>query len=240
MRRRNMRWVLAAVAGVAVAFVALGGPVAAKNFIDGGDIAPGTVGGRQIANGAVSIRKLSRRARRSLGGRAGPRGAAGAAGPAGPAGAAGAAGARGPAGAYNFVDRTGAVIGRSFGYYSGVLPEVVNSAGAVIVFDNDPSTANAFPVLGALYYAQAACAGTPYVPPGLPPEFGVILASPASPGSQVYKADLRSVAQSFTAASSRGSGGCVASTARLVGALEAIPAGTVPAIVKPLAQVPAG
>jgi hypothetical protein len=237
MLKKNLRWALITLVAVGVAFVALGGPVVAKNFIDGGDIAPGTVAGRQIANGAISVRKLSRRAKRALAGRAGPRGAAGATGPQGPAGA---NGARGPAGAYNFVDRTGAVIGRSFGYYSGILPEVVNSAGAVIVFDNDPSTANAIPIVGTLYYSQAACAGTPYVPPGLPPEFGVILASPASPGSQVYKADLGSAAQSFTAASSRGSGGCVASTTRLVGALEAIPAGTVPAIVKPLAQVPVG
>ena len=238
MLRRNVRWVLGALVAISVAFVAVGGPAVAKNFIDGGDIAPGTVGGRQIANGAISVRKLSRRARGALAGRAGPRGAAGAAGPAGPAGPAGATGARGPGGGFNFADATGAVIGRAFGYYSGVYPQVVNAAGAVIVFDNDPSTANAFAISGALYYQQAACAGTAFVPQGLPPEIAVTLA--VTPGSQVYKANLGSTQQTFTSASIRTSGGCAASAARLVGAYEAQAAGTIPAIVKPLHQVPAG
>jgi hypothetical protein len=79
MQRRNLRWMVAALVTIGVAFVALGGPAAAKHFIDGGDIAPGTVGGRQIANGAVSIRKRSpaervRGARRALPGRRARRG----------------------------------------------------------------------------------------------------------------------------------------------------------------------
>lgn len=241
MRGRKARWALtAAVVGV-LAFVALGGPAAAKHFIDGGDIAPGTVGGRQIANGAISLRKLSRRAKGALAGRAGPTGSRGAAGATGPQGSAGAAGARGPAGAYRFVDRNGTVVGDSFGYYSGVLPEVMLSSGVVIVFDNDATTSNAVPLSpGVLYYQQAACAGTAYVSTGgLPIELGTILASPAAPGSQIYKPIL-GTPQSFTATSVRTASGCAASTARVTNAYEAGLAGTVPAVVKPLRQVPAG
>src|SRR5437868_7078983 len=128
MRKRNLRWALTALVAIGVAFVALGGPVVAKNFIDGGDIAPGTVGGRQIADGAISVRKLSRRAKRALAGRAGPRGAAGATGPQGPAGA---NGARGPAGGLNVVDQNGAVLGTFVDYYASVFPMVLTSSGAI-------------------------------------------------------------------------------------------------------------
>jgi hypothetical protein len=237
MRGRKVRWVITALVALGVAFVAAGGPAAAKHFINGGDIAPGTVGGRQIANGAISVRKLSRRARRALAGRAGSRGATGATGATGPQGP---AGARGPAGAYNFVDRTGAVVGQVFGYYIGVYPEVKIASGAVVVFDNDPTTANALQLIGSLYYQQALCAGPAFIPPGLPPELAVIVDSPAAPGSQLYVADLSTAPQSFTAASVRTASGCAASSTRLTGAFQAKTAGTVPAVVKPLQQVPAG
>jgi len=230
MRGRKMRWVVTAL-------VALGGPATAKRFIDGGDIAPGTVGNRQIANGAVSLRKISRRARRALRGANGATGATGATGAQGPPGA---AGARGPAGAYNFVDRTGAVVGQAFGYYAGIYPEVKIASGAVVLFDNDPTTANAVAAVTSLYYQQAACAGPAFVPPGLPPEMAVILNSPAAPGSQIWVADVSTAPQSFTAASVRTSSGCAASTTRLAGVFEAKTAGTVPAVVKPLQQVPVG
>jgi hypothetical protein len=234
MRGRKMRWIVVALVALGVAFVAAGGPATAKRFINGGDIAPGTVGNRQIANGAVSLRKLSRRARNAL------RGARGATGATGAQGAPGAAGARGPAGAYNFVDRTGAVVGSSFGYLSGVYPEVKLASGAVVLFDNDPTTANALAANTTLYYQQAACAGPAFVPSIYPPELATIIASPAAPGSQLYVADLSTAPQSFTAASERRSTGCAASTTRLTGAFEAKTAGTVPAVVKPLQQVPAG
>lgn len=234
MRGRKLRWVVVALVALGVAFVAAGGPATAKKFINGGDIAPGTVGKRQLANGAVTLRKISRSARRAL------RGATGATGPAGPQGPAGAAGARGPAGAYNFVDRTGAVVGQSFGYFSGVYPEVKVASGAVVLFDNDPTTANAVAANTTLYYQQAACAGPAFVPSAYAPEIATIINSPAAPGSQLYVADLGTAPQSFTAASQRSSAGCAASTTRLTGAFEAKTAGTVPAVVKPLQQVPAG
>lgn len=239
MRKKNLRWALITLITVSVAFVALGGPVVAKNFIDGGDIAPGTVGGRQIANGAISARKLSRRARNALAGRAGPRGAAGARGATGPQGPAGANGGRGPAGAYRFVDRNGTLVGDSVGYYVGVYPQVRTADGVIITFDNDPGNSNATPLAATLYYQQAACAGPAYGGPGLPFESAIILASPASPGSQIYRL-VNGTPQSFTAASARTSAGCAASTTRLTNAFEAQAAGTVPAVVKPLRLVPAG
>jgi hypothetical protein len=229
-----MRWIVVALVALGVAFVAAGGPATAKKFINGGDIAPGTVGKRQLANGAVTLRKISRSARSAL------RGARGASGPAGPQGPAGAAGARGPAGAFNFVDRTGAVVGQAFGYYVGLYPEVKIGSGAVVVFDNDPTTANALPVITTLYYQQVACAGPAFIPPVMPPEFAVILDNPAAPGSQIYVADLSTAPQSFTAASVRSSSGCAASSTALRGAFQAKTAGTVPAVVKPLQQAPAG
>jgi hypothetical protein len=235
MRKRNLRWALTALVAIGVAFVALGGPAAAKHFIDGGDIAPGTVGGRQIANGAISTRKLSRGAKRSLRGRTGPRGANGATGATGPTGP------RGPAGAYRLIDQNGTVIGDFVGYYAGVFPEVLNSAGAIVAYDNDPTTANALPLSPAtLYYQQLNCAGTAYgVTGGLPFDIGIILQSPAAPGSQVYKL-IPGTPQSFTATSERTRTGCAASSTRVAGAFEAQPAGTVAAAVKPLRLQPVG
>jgi hypothetical protein len=235
MRGRKMRWIVVALVAVSVAFVAVGGPATAKRFIDGGDIAPGTVGKRQLAKGAVTLRKISRRARRAL------RGARGATGPAGPQGPAGAAGARGPAGAFRFVDRNGTVVGDAFGYFSGIYPEVMTSAGVVIVWDNDATNANAASIVpGVLYYQQLACAGTAYMTTGgaFPLEFGVILESPAVPGSTVYKGV--GSPQTFTYASYRTAAGCTTASASISNAYEAQAATTVPAVIKPLHQVPVG
>lgn len=228
-----MRWVVAALVALGVAFVAVGGPATAKNFIDGGDIAPGTVGGRQIANGAVSVRKLSRRARRALRGSTGPKGATGATGAQGPVGA------RGPAGTYDFVDRNGTVVGESFGYYFGTYAQVRLPGGAIVLYDNDPANSNAISLSTTLYYQQAGCAGAAYGPPGLPWDFGIIVASPAAPGSQIYR-QVNGAPQSFTAASARTSTGCAPSASRLTNVFEAQPAGTVPAVVKPLHLQAAG
>jgi hypothetical protein len=230
-----MRWVVMALVALGVAFVAVGGPATAKNFINGGDIAPGTVGGRQIANGAISVRKLSRRARRALKGSTGPKGATGATGGQGPTGP------RGPAGAYNFVDRNGTVVGQAFGYYSGLYPEVMLPAGVVVLWDSDATNGNAFNIVpGTLYYQQAACAGTPYMTnlAVIPIEIGVILENPPTPGSTVYKGV--GSPQSFTSVSIRNASGCSAAATRITNAYEAQAATTVPAVVKPLHQVPAG
>lgn len=228
MSGRKMRWGIAILAALAAAFFVAGGPATAKHFINGGDIKPGT----------VTARALSRGAKRALRGKTGAQGARGATGATGPAGA---AGARGPAGAYKFVDRTGAVVGDAFGYYSGVYPEVRIASGAVVIFDNDPTTANAFSLISStLYYQQAACAGPAFIPPGLPPEIATIVDSPAAPGSQIYVADLSTTPQSFTTVSIRNSSGCSAVAARIAGAFQAKTAGTVPAVVKPLREVPAG
>jgi hypothetical protein len=232
MPRRNLRWTITALVAICVAFVALGGPATAKKFIDGGDIKPGTVGGRQIANGAISVRKLSRRARRALAGRTGP---AGATGPQGVAGAPGATGARGPAGAFRLIDQNGTVVGDFVGLVSGAYPQVLTDAGVILTYDNDPATGNALTLATPiLYYQQAGCAGPAYGT-NAPYSFdlGIVLQNPPSPGSQIYKL-VPGTPQSFTAASERTRTGCAASTTRVAGVFEAQPAGTVPAVVKPL------
>jgi hypothetical protein len=80
-------------------FVAAGG---AQATADGVSSAARLVTGKQIKNGSIQAKDLSRKARRSLRGRrgaTGPPGAAGATGPVGPRGAAGPQGLTGPAGA---------------------------------------------------------------------------------------------------------------------------------------------
>ncbi|HXE45312.1 MAG TPA: hypothetical protein VN635_08940 [Conexibacter sp.] len=224
MPRRNLRWILAALVTLGVAFVGLGGPAAAKHFIDGRSIKPGTVGNRQLAGGAVSSSKLSRSLRRAIG-KAGPRGATGATGGTGP---------RGPAGGYRFIDQNGTVIGDAVGYYSGVYPEVLIN-GVALLYDNDASTPNALSLNTTLYYMQAACAGTAYASTSgiLPFDAAIVLQTPASPGSPMFGM-IPGTPQSFTAASARTSTGCAPSSTRITNAFAVQAAGTVPSAAKPL------
>ncbi|HZV75017.1 MAG TPA: hypothetical protein VFF79_14975 [Conexibacter sp.] len=238
MRRRNVRWALTALVAIGVAFVALGGPAAAKHFINGGDIKPGTVGSTQLARGAVTASKLSRGAKRALAGRTGPRGATG---PTGPAGANGAAGARGPAGAFNVVDAQGRVLGQSVGFFSGTLPEAYTADGAILIYDNT-LTVNYPAIVGGttLVYKQAGCAGPGYAPDNtsLPFQVAIVLDGPPVPGSNVYVMTNGSGAESFTYQSVKTSAGCTNSSGGISSAFPVRAAGTVPAVQKPLSIVP--
>jgi hypothetical protein len=141
---------------------------------------------------------------------------------------------------FKAVDRNGTVIGDSPGYYSGVYPQVAVGGGTLIAFDSDATNANAFTLLpGILYYLQLNCAGTPYVTTlGIyPPDFGAILAVPAVPGSDVYKAT--GAPQTISVASTRGAGACANGASSRSNAYVAQVAGSVPAAVKPLHLVPA-
>lgn len=224
---RMRRNVLVVLALIAAAFVVLGGPAAAKHFIDGGSIKPGTVGSKQIANGAITSRKLSKSLRKAIG-KTGPRGATGA------TGATGGTGPRGPAGGYQFIDQNGTVIGASVGYYAGVYPEVLIN-GVALLYDNDASTPNAIALNTTLYYMQAACAGTAYASTGgtLPFDAAIVLQTPASPGSPMYRM-LPGTPQSFTAASTNTSTGCAPSSTRVTNAFAVQAAGSVPGAAKPL------
>lgn len=249
MGTRNRRFALAVVAAGLVAFVLSGGLATAAKLITGRDLAPGTITSRELARGSVSTTKLTRSARRALRGPAGARGAAGAPGARGAAGAAGAAGPAGPQGpagpagkdgAYDFADQNGTVIGASAGFFSGIYPTVRLTSGALVTYDNDPSTPNALAFAPpTLYYQQAACAGPAYgVTAPYPFDTAIILQNPAAPGSAVYHL-TPGTPQSFTATSERTRTGCAASATRVAGAFVAEAAGTLPNPAKPLRLVPA-
>ncbi|HEV7774472.1 MAG TPA: hypothetical protein VGO48_14420 [Conexibacter sp.] len=244
MSRSKVRWTLAALAMVAAAFVAVGGPATAARWIDGGDIKPGSIEGRQIADGAVSADKLSRRAKRALKGATGARGARGAAGPAGAAGAAGAAGqngARGPAGAFNVVDTQNRVIGDFVGWYSPGYPQIYTAAGAILTYDSNVSTNYLYNAGGStLYYKQAACTGTAYANynSSYPLQAAIVLESPPGPGSRIY-VTLAGTPENFTYQSYRSSSGCTTSSSSTSNQLPVKEAGVVPSVQKPLQLIPA-
>jgi hypothetical protein len=207
-----------------------GGAAVAGGLIHGKDLAKGTITSRELGAKSVTSAKLSKSVKKQLG----KPGAAGPAGPAGPAGA------RGPAGRLNFVDQNGTVIGESVGYYSSYYPMVRMGDGTIVTFDNDPANSGAFPQISSIYYTQAGCAGTGYANySGLPFQTAIITASPAIPGSQIYK-QVPGTPQNFTAASVKNSGGCSASTSSITKAFAVTEAGKVPAAAKPLVMQPAG
>jgi hypothetical protein len=230
----HKRSVLAAVAVIAAAFVVLGGPAAATHFINGGSIKPGTVGGKQIANGAISSSKLSKSLRKAIG-KTGPKGATGA------TGAAGATGSRGPAGAFDVVDAQGRTIGLYAGTYSSYL-EVYTAAGALLMYDPSLTTTYPLPLGGAaIFYQQANCAGAAYAPyNGTPMPAAIILDSPPSAGSQIYSMQGTGSPTSFSYQSVKTSSGCTNSSSTVSQAFPVTSAGTVPAVQKPLSIVPAG
>ncbi len=231
MRREGKRLALVALAVSAAAFVVVGGPAVAKDLITGSDLAPQTIGSRELANGSISGKKLTKKFRGELvkTGAEGPRGATG------PAGPQGAAGATGPAGQFNFVDAAGRVVGPAAGFYSGVYPMVLLPNGLIILYDNDPTTTAAVSLLTTLYYQDATCSGAPFASGlGLPIQSAVIPESSPTPGSVMYQM-FGSVVK-FKAASQKTNGGCAPSTTNISG-FAVKPAGTVPAVTKPLSMV---
>jgi hypothetical protein len=241
MGRSKVRWMLVALAVVAAAFVAVGGPATAARWIDGGDIKPGSIEGRQIADGAISASKLSRRAKRALRGSTGARGARGASGPAGPAGTAGQNGARGPAGAFNVVDTQNRVLGQFVSWYSPGYPQIYTAAGAILTYDSNVSTNYLYNAGGStLYYKQPACAGTAYSAynSSYPLQAAIVLESPPGPGSRIY-VTLAGTPENFTYQSYRNSSGCTTSSSSTSNQLPVKEAGVVPSVQKPLQLVPA-
>jgi len=243
MRNRNLRWALTALTVVAAVFVAVGGPATAARWIDGGDIKPGSIPGRQTGDGAISANKLSRRARRALRGPSGARGASGATGPAGPAGPAGQNGARGPAGALNVADATGKVLGMFAGWYtSSGYYEIYTPEGALLTYE--PSVSTDYPLTLAppvLYYRSTDCSGTAYgIFTSYPVESAIMLGSPARPGAAIYVLQA-GPPQSFTYESVKSaSPSCTTSRGSTSSLLPARQAGTVPIVQKPFQLVPAG
>ncbi len=239
MLGRKRRWALTALAVGVLAFVAAGGPAAAKHFIDGKTIKPGTIGSTQLANGAVSSSKLSRSLKRALTGKAGATGKTGATGA---AGGQGPQGARGPAGALNVVDSQGRTLGVYAGSVGGAIVDVYTPDGAILIYD--PTLTTNFPVVVAsttLFYQQPSCAGTAFAPynPSYPFQTAIVLDTPPNPGSQIY-AEQPGTAQSFTAQSVKSAGGCTNSSGGVTQMFPVKTAGVVPAVQKPLSFVPAG
>lgn len=236
---RRKKHLLAAVAVIVAAFVALGGPAAAKHWINGADIKPGTVGTKQIANGAITSGKLSKSLRKSLG-KTGPRGATGATGPTGPAGQ---AGARGPAGAVNVLDATGKVLGVFTGFFSGTYYMIFTAQGAMLVYEPSTATDYPIPVAGtALFYRSTDCSGTAYAPYGgsYPLEMGIIPNSTPRPGNPIYVL-VAGATQSFTYQSVQsGSLACTTTSGSSGPTLVVRQAGTVPQVQKPFQLVAAG
>ena len=205
-----------------------GGAAVAGGLIHGKDLAKGTITSRELGAKSVTSAKLSKSVKKQLG-------------KPGPAGPAGAAGARGPAGRLDFVDQNGTVIGESVGFYASVYPMVRMGDGTILTFDNGPANANAYPLVISIYYTQAGCAGTgyAYTSGGVPFQSAIITASPAIPGSQIYK-QVPGTPQNFTAASVKTNTGCAASTTPITKAFAVTEAGKVPAAAKPLVLRPAG
>jgi hypothetical protein len=238
MGKRNLRWALTALVAIGVAFVALGGPAAAKHFIDGGSIKPGTVGGTQLADGSVSASKLTRRLRRTLVGRAG---AAGKNGANGANGAQGPTGPRGAAGAFDVADTQGRTLGQFVGWYAPGYVQIYTADGAIITYDPNVATNYLYSAGGAtLYYKQAACAGTAYsfYNSSLPLQAAIVLDSPPGPGSRIY-VTLAGTPENFTYQSYRSISGCTTSSSSTSNMLPVNQAGVVPAVQKPLQLIPA-
>jgi hypothetical protein len=232
MRGRKRRLALAVLAIGALVFVAVGGPAAAKHFIDGSTIKPGTVGNKQLAKGAVSSSKLSKSLLRSLKGKAGANGATGAQGSQGPKGD------RGAPGAFNVVDASGHVVGPFVGTYAGQYIEALVN-GVIYVWDNSPTNANVFGGL-VLYYKVAGCDGTPYLPALLPPQMAWTLEASGGPGTNAYVVVPGSTFENFSYLSHRTSAGCTDNAATAItNVLPAQIGGQVPSAQKPLEVVPA-
>ncbi|MBK6762513.1 MAG: hypothetical protein IPG68_04200 [Micrococcales bacterium] len=161
----------------------------------------------------------------------GPAGGQGATGPQGPQGP---AGARGPAGAFEAVDQTGKVIGTFVGILSA-YPMVRLPSGAILLWSNNPADPNALAVgPPQVFFRQAGCTGDAHgLQTSLPFDLGIIIGTPAAPGSAVYRMEP-GTPQSFTALSTLTPTGCQAISTPVTNAFVAKPAGTVPVVAQPL------
>jgi hypothetical protein len=214
-----MRKLVYIAVGMIVGVTLFGGGAVARDLIHGKDLAKGTITSRELGSKSVTSAELSKSVKKQLS----------------------KAGTRGPAGRFNFVDQNGTVIGESVGFYSGVYPMVRVGDGTILLFDNDPANSNAVALVTSVYYRQAGCAGTGYANTGggVPFQTAVITASPAIPGSQIYR-QVPGTPQNFTAASVKNSSGCSASSTAITKAFAVTAAGKVPAVAKPLILKPAG
>lgn len=233
VRRQHVALVLAATA----LFAALGGPAYAASLINGKTIKPKSITSTQLADGSVTLAKLASSARTAL---KGPAGTVGAAGDGGAVGPTGPIGDRGPSTVYDIYDRAGHRLGRDVGLFVS-FQAFLTDGGAILAYSSMIADPNAISLAnGPLYYKVAGCAGQPYLmSAGLPVDLGQTLESPATPGSQVWVA-VAAPFESFTAASSRTSGGCTNGSTGLTGALPARQAGTIPTVQKPLLYKAAG
>ena len=131
----SSRTALAAVAIAAIAlFVALGGPAYAAKLIDGSTIKAKSIKTAQLADGSVTLAKLTKSARTSLTKGKSPKGDRGPAGVRGPAGA---TGAKGHAGGFDVYDARNRRVGTFEGYYSS-FTLVANDQGAIFAYDPTP------------------------------------------------------------------------------------------------------
>lgn len=232
----SSRTTIAALAIAAIAlFVALGGPAYAAKLIDGKTIKAKSITSVQLADGSVTLAKLSKSARTSLSKGKSPMGDRGATGV---RGAAGVKGPKGHAGGLDVYDAKNHRIGTFEGYFSSFLL-VANDQGAIFAYDVTPSiNYPLFPPPSVLYYKDAGCDGQPYTVVGSwPTNFAILLGAPPSAGDSAWIARAGNT-ESFTAHSVQTSGGCQDTTSAVTNALPADPAGEVPAVKKPLVLKP--
>lgn len=118
------------LAGIAVFGVLAATATAATELINGSEIKPGTVTGKQVKNKSLSLNELSKAAVKSLKGVPGPRGAAGARGEAGPKGE---TGARGPAGIVSPISGELSSVNLAEGDEEELIELAVSSAGTFVI-----------------------------------------------------------------------------------------------------------
>jgi hypothetical protein len=97
---RKRRPTVAMVVAMVALFVALSGSATAAIVMTGSNIKDGTIAGKDLKNRTLGSKKLSKKAIRSLKGKAGPQGPQGAQGPQGVQGPPGPQGAAGPSKTY--------------------------------------------------------------------------------------------------------------------------------------------
>jgi hypothetical protein len=136
------------------------------------------------------------------------------------------------------IDQAGRTLGLSVGFYGSAYPQVWTSNGAILTFDNNPATTDALPLINTLYYKLANCAGPAYVSYAvLPFQTAIIVDAPVT-GAQIYVPNA-GARETFTAQSSRSTGGCTNGATSVTNGYTVRQAGTVPAVEKPLMIQPA-
>lgn len=227
--RRLLPHVALALAGVAL-FVALGGPAYAARALNGKDIKPKSITAAQLADGAVTLKKVSGAARTALRGATGPAGAAGTPGGKGPAGGSG------PTGGLDVQDAQHRRIGSFAGFYSTTMLVRLGS-GALLPYDNAPGSNDPTVTAATIYYKSPGCAGQGYASLSGPTQLAVIVATPPAPGSAVFVPRAKTPI-TFTAPSRLTAGGCVNGSSGASVVVPVDPGGSVPTVQKPLTILP--